>query len=196
MGKPNFKFCIVILIFAFCILNFLGCVVRTYSVTKERVDQGLSEGNMGYLKGEAPYSEQAKERKNTRTMQVVETEFFAPIRFEKGPKKQVERKPLRASSDTEAWGNRGYIGGYQSKESAPVYLPKVTSSAAVSMQKYTVQKGDTLQKISQKFYGTSKKWHKIFKANEGVLKGPDKIYPGQVIDVPAQELKETEENLK
>lgn len=175
-----------------------GCVVRSYSVVKDRVDQGLSEGNMGYLKGEAPYGEQTKERKSTRTVQVVETEFFAPIRFEKGPKKHVARKEAGVSSDSEAWGNRGYIGGYQAKQEAPVYLPKITSgtAAVVPMQAYTVQKGDTLQKISQKFYGTSKSWYKIFKANAQVLKGPDKIYPGQVINVPAQELKETEENLK
>lgn len=167
-----------------------GCVVRSYSVVKDRVDQGLSEGNMGYLKGEAPYGEQTKERKSTRTVQVVETEFFAPIRFEKGPKKHVARKEAGVSSDSEVWGNRGYIG-------APVYLPKTTSgTAAAPMQAYTVQKGDTLQKISQKFYGTSKSWYKIFKANAQALKGPDKIYPGQVINVPAQELKETEENLK
>lgn len=186
------------LVLLLAVFALSGCVVRTYSVTKDRVDQGLQEGNLGYLKGEASSSEKTKERKLTRTTQVVETEFFAPIRFEKGPKKHVARSTTRVSGDSETWGNRGYIGGYQSKEETTAYIPKITSGAetAGAMQAYTVQKGDTLQKISQKFYGTSKSWYKIFKANEGVLKGPDKIYPGQVINVPAQGLKETEENLK
>lgn len=170
---------------AFLIAMFLisGCVVRTYSVTKDRVDQGLTHGNRGYLKGDAPDGKESAERKSTRTVHVVETEFFPPVRLEKGPKKQTA--PVKASvpsQDTEVWGNRGVV-----------YAP---SAPEPPMRQYTVEKNDTLQKISKKFYGTTKYWQKIFKANEGVLKGPDKIYPGQVINIPVEELKETEENLK
>jgi nucleoid-associated protein YgaU len=67
------------------------------------------------------------------------------------------------------------------------------------MEKYKVQKGDTLQKISQKFYGTTKKWQKIYEANKDTLKGPDKLYPGRTINIPvdsAGKLKEPSENLK
>jgi len=42
---------------------------------------------------------------------------------------------------------------------------------------YTVQQGDSLSKISQKVYGTSKKWRKILAANR------DKIGRGQVVRV-------------
>jgi nucleoid-associated protein YgaU len=62
-----------------------------------------------------------------------------------------------------------------------------------------VQNGDTLQKISQKFYGTSKKWKNIFEANKDKLKAPDKIRVGQTICVPTEgkiEVQETKENLK
>ncbi|MCX7662077.1 MAG: LysM peptidoglycan-binding domain-containing protein, partial [Candidatus Omnitrophica bacterium] len=47
--------------------------------------------------------------------------------------------------------------------------------------------GDTLQKISLKFYGTTKKWKRIFNANKDIIKSPDKIYPGQVINIPLEE---------
>lgn len=49
---------------------------------------------------------------------------------------------------------------------------------------YTVQRGDTLQKISQKFYGTSKSWMKIYEANRGKIKKPDVIVVGTVIKIP------------
>jgi len=84
-------------------------------------------------------------------------------------------------------------------------IPEAKKSVpVVTVEKYTVQKGDTLQKISKKFYGTTKKWQKIYAANQDTLKGPNKIYPGQTIDVPldpeasqgAEALMETEENLK
>jgi len=50
---------------------------------------------------------------------------------------------------------------------------------------YVIKKGDTLQKISSKFYGTTKKWKMLYQENTDVLKGPDKIYPGLKIRIPA-----------
>ena len=49
---------------------------------------------------------------------------------------------------------------------------------------YTVQKGDTLSKISKQFYGDANKYKKIFDANKDQLKDPDKIQPGQVTPDP------------
>ncbi|KPK42493.1 MAG: hypothetical protein AMJ78_02430 [Omnitrophica WOR_2 bacterium SM23_29] len=62
-----------------------------------------------------------------------------------------------------------------------VFVPEVEKEEYVT---YKVQKGDTLQKISQKFYGTSKKWRKIFLANKDKLKNPDKIRAGQTLKIP------------
>ena len=50
---------------------------------------------------------------------------------------------------------------------------------------YTVQSGDTLSKIAKEFYGEAGKYHQIFEANQPMLKDPDKIYPGQVLRIPA-----------
>ncbi|MGO3742721.1 peptidoglycan-binding protein LysM [Kerstersia sp.] len=54
---------------------------------------------------------------------------------------------------------------------------------------YTVQKGDTLWKIAETQYGKSKgaKYTVIFEANKPMLTHPDKIYPGQVLRIPALE---------
>jgi nucleoid-associated protein YgaU len=137
-----------------------------------------------------------KERKASRRTQVVEVELHSPIKFERMPKRKpvepvIKEKPLpvQPTEDSEVWGNRGYL------------KQGVTSAQSeVAVQPYTVQKGDTLQKISKKFYGTTKKWKKIYEANTAVLKGPDKVYPGQTINIPVDSkgtsLKEPIQNLK
>ena len=50
---------------------------------------------------------------------------------------------------------------------------------------YTVVAGDTLSKISKANYGDPNKYMKIFEANKPMLSNPDKIYPGQVLRIPA-----------
>ena len=51
---------------------------------------------------------------------------------------------------------------------------------------YTVQSGDSLSKISKSVYGDPMKYNEIFEANKPMLEHPDKIYPGQVLRIPAQ----------
>ena len=49
---------------------------------------------------------------------------------------------------------------------------------------YIVQAGDTLSKISRQFYGDAGQYMKIFEANRGQLKDPNKISPGQELVIP------------
>ncbi len=167
-----------------------GCVVRTYPLTRERVDQDLSSGNKGYLKGQSPTAE-TTEKKTTRITQVVEIELRSPIRFEKMAKhtEQPQSTQQATGDKTTFEGNKGYITNSVSPEMAE----QVTKA---TFEKYTVGKGDTLQKISQKFYNTTKKWLKIYEANKDVLKGPNKVYPGQVLMIPSVPLEGPKENLK
>ena len=51
---------------------------------------------------------------------------------------------------------------------------------------YTVKSGDTLSKIAKEMYGEANKYDQIFQANQPMLKDPDKIYPGQVLRIPAE----------
>ena len=43
---------------------------------------------------------------------------------------------------------------------------------------YMIKRGDFLTKISQKIYGTSKKWRKIFRRNKLMIKNPNLIFAG------------------
>ena len=64
---------------------------------------------------------------------------------------------------------------------APVEpAPVVTASAVGS--RYTVQKGDTLWKISTTQYGDGKQWQKICSANPGL--SPGTLKAGQTIVIP------------
>ncbi len=50
---------------------------------------------------------------------------------------------------------------------------------------YTVQPGDSLSKIALAQYGDAMKYPLIFEGNQPMLSDPDKIYPGQVLRIPA-----------
>ena len=61
----------------------------------------------------------------------------------------------------------------------------VAAGSAAESKMYEVVSGDTLSKISQQFYGTPSKYTQIFEANKPMLSDPDKIYPGQMLRIPA-----------
>ncbi|HAH21525.1 MAG TPA: hypothetical protein DCL49_11560 [Candidatus Omnitrophica bacterium] len=74
------------------------------------------------------------------------------------------------------------LGSIQVETSAPIPEEEITSTP--EFETYIVQKDDTLQKISEKIYGTTKKWKEIFEANQDTLKSPDKIRPGKELRIP------------
>ncbi|HON66189.1 MAG TPA: LysM peptidoglycan-binding domain-containing protein [Phycisphaerae bacterium] len=49
---------------------------------------------------------------------------------------------------------------------------------------YVVKKGDTLQKISKQFYGTTRNYMKIYQANKSKLKDPNKLPVGTKLVIP------------
>ncbi|WP_420862922.1 peptidoglycan-binding protein LysM [Algirhabdus cladophorae] len=50
---------------------------------------------------------------------------------------------------------------------------------------HTVEKGESLWKISAHYLGSGAKYMEIFEANKPMLSDPDKIYPGQNLRIPA-----------
>lgn len=155
---------------AFIVLSSLaGCAkVRTYTVVKDRVDQDLGTGNQGLFSGSVKEPGSAGQRRLTRKTYVTEVEVGGVAKNKAG----VSR-PRGMAVET-----------IQEPVSEP--LEEASISPAPSVSSYTVQNNDTLQKISSKIYGTSKKWKKIFEANADQLKTPDRIYAGQVLTIPQE----------
>jgi nucleoid-associated protein YgaU len=50
---------------------------------------------------------------------------------------------------------------------------------------HTVVRGDTLSAIAKACYGNANAYMKIFEANKPMQSDPNKIYPGQVLRIPA-----------
>ena len=58
------------------------------------------------------------------------------------------------------------------------------NGGSVQAATYTVQKDDTLQKISKKVFGSYGKWYKIYEANKEKIKNPNVLKPGTVLTIP------------
>ncbi|MFH1578268.1 MAG: LysM peptidoglycan-binding domain-containing protein [Candidatus Omnitrophota bacterium] len=180
-----YKGMLLFILGGFLFLVVSGCIVRTYPVIKERADQELSEGNRGYLMGKPKVTE-GKKRKTTREVQVIEFEFY-PIKTEPAPQMPVSK--VKEAPPVYVMPGPGESGATTSviiPEINPVVI-RPAKSKTVVIKKYTVKEGDTLQRISKQFYGTTKRWEEIYKLNQKILKSPHSIYPGQVIEVAVEE---------
>ena len=59
------------------------------------------------------------------------------------------------------------------------------AAAGTAGRTYTVKAGDTLSAIARQQLGDANAYMKIFEANRDQLSDPDKIKPGQVLNIPA-----------
>ena len=69
----------------------------------------------------------------------------------------------------------GLDGMLSKKDKKPIRLVPET---------YTVEEGDTLMRISAKFYGTNRKWRDIREANKAIISSDGRVKTGQVIKLP------------
>lgn len=179
------------------VMSFCGCAatrgieVRRYIDVRDRVDQDM-EGNAGFLAG-TPQPEDRSEFKKTRKIYVLEVSKDAVT-----PETVVG---IEEGADISDSGMEEFVprGGDlpeapQEAEATPhiVISPPqgVDVERAVepppAFTEYKVQKDDTLQKISKKFYGSYSKWPGIYEANRNVIDDPDRIKPGIVIQIPME----------
>ena len=184
-----------------------GCArITSQVVEKPRVDQELA-GNRGYLVGSAP-SEGT--RKQTRQMVQTNVEMptlkeLLPWKLQKGalapaaPAPSVNAPAAAPIADKpmpmEVLPEDQGASFFEEEEAAPPAVrpaasevkPSAEAESSVGSTTYTVQKGDTLEKIAAKVYGDSSQWRRIFKANQEKLKSPNRIYAGQKLMIPAWE---------
>ncbi len=58
------------------------------------------------------------------------------------------------------------------------------ASASAAPQEYIIKPGDTLSRLSERFYNSPEKWTKIYEANRESVRNPNYIYIGQRIIIP------------
>ncbi len=56
--------------------------------------------------------------------------------------------------------------------------------ADVEYRTHIVQQGETLMKISEKYYGTARKWKRILEANHDFINDQNRIKPGTILTIP------------
>lgn len=175
-----------------------GVSANVYKQQVDRVDQQM-EGNAGYLSG-TPQQPDRSNVKKTRANYYLEVEKQAP------EPKEEEITPAPVQAQEPAYETSPAASGSQGLEPEPAEPVSRRSSitppvepvqeepAAVSepagaveaggFTEYTIEKNDTLQKISKKFYGSYSKWSKIYEVNKDVIKDPNRLKPGVMIKVP------------
>ena len=65
------------------------------------------------------------------------------------------------------------------------HLDAVVKSATPAARTYTVQPGDTLYGISQRYWGNGKYWPALYQANRSKISDPNLIYAGQMVTIPS-----------
>ena len=190
-----------------------GCLIRMVPYEADRVDQEL-EGNRGIVVGKASGVSETKEKKTKTMYRIEielpdssdkETkdikEDKTPVKTISGENKgYVQVKKSYERKETAQEEKRGVVrlgGSSVSSQPQVVFQETQEKKGKYSKEKgggaliakegpktYVVQKGDTLQKISNKMYGTTKRWKEIYEANKAELKSPDHIKPGQEIVIP------------
>lgn len=63
-------------------------------------------------------------------------------------------------------------------------LSNTSRNVASLLQTYKVKEGDSLQQISEKIYKTSSNWKNIFEANRNILKNPESLSVGMILNIP------------
>ncbi|MFP4472921.1 MAG: LysM peptidoglycan-binding domain-containing protein [Candidatus Omnitrophota bacterium] len=157
-----------------------GLEVQMYAEEKPRLDQSMEKGNFGYISGQ-PQAPDRSDIKKTRKIYVVEVtknvdrpEEVEDLQLQPIPDVEPVRVPPKSKPEPKPkW-----------TEPVKVEEPLPDMDKELTYEEYTVQEGDTLQKISKKYYDTYQKWIMIYEENKDVLPNPDRISPGMTIKIP------------
>lgn len=158
-----------------------GIETRAYIDNRDRVDQNMQGGNYGYISGtpKAPDRSKFSTKRQVYTLEFTKDPGVTPDDFRKPvPPAQPVRLDIPERSERA-----------QPREPEGVSLPRFDDASEPAATtggttEYVVERGDTLQKISKKFYGGYSKWNKIYEANKDIIPNPNRIKPGLTIRIP------------
>ena len=109
-----------------------------------------------------------------------------------GQADSIAAKQAAMKAITSKHGDMGIINKIEvvAKQTAPQppaagAAPGAAAPASPAQARsHTVQKGETLSHIAQKYYGKASEYKKIFEANRDQIKDPDKIREGMKLQIP------------
>jgi len=93
------------------------------------------------------------------------------------------KTPARAAAVVEQVRTAGKLPARPTPIVEPVYTDALVTHHE-QVRCYTVQPGDTLSSIAQRFYGNPADWHWLYQVNRSVVQNPNVIYPGEVLTIP------------
>jgi NitT/TauT family transport system substrate-binding protein len=105
------------------------------------------------------------------------------------PAVAMEKRPVEAKAKplTEDAKARPVVKQITASTEKAVATPVTAKGTKPAAQEYTVKLGDTLSKLSERFYNSTSKWDKIYEANKDTVKNPHYIYIGQKLMIPTDE---------
>lgn len=101
---------------------------------------------------------------------------------EPAPSVEAKARPVTAEETPKPVARQ--IPAPTERATATPVTAKVTSPTT---QEYTVKAGDTLSRLSERFYNSPYKWGRIWEANKESVKNPHYIYIGQKLTIPADD---------
>jgi|GEM_PF-3229931 len=147
---------------------------REITKTKDREVKSAVESNKREQRVTHNSVKRAKKRPNFIVIRVKEGDTLASIseRFYGNP--MYYKRIIRA--------NRGLRRGRHLKVGQRLIIPELDKK--IRDRLYRIRKGDTLYKISKRFYGTTKKVQKIIDANYKIKDASSKLSVGDLIYIP------------
>lgn len=102
------------------------------------------------------------------------------------PVSEDGRTPNVASLNGPALRASGVLPALAAGETETPATPSepTESSEPQTGSTHTVQPGDCLWSISQRFYGTGTRWNVIYETNKSIIRKPDFIQIGQILEIP------------
>lgn len=173
-----------------------GVKVRAYKQDKQRIDQQV-EGASGNWEN-APEAV-VKANKDTRKIYVLEVTHGTDTveKTQMMEEEETAQQSVVNSSDKKITETKKSVSQVPDI-SIPAFDDIVIDADDIDSNTgdienqnsefidYKVEKDDTLQKISKKFYGSFSKWPRIYEANRAKIKNPDSIKPGITIRIPKE----------
>lgn len=192
MTKKNVLGLIMMLVLA-VVVTGCGVKTRAYIDDRERVDIQPT-GNAGYLMGTPP-PDAGKVDKKTRKVFVLEVTKDTP----EDPvieqlSHEIESRDVVVNTKR-TYQESSTRSVTSSSPGQELQLPAITdddfyvdanddtNEGTARVVDYVVEKNDTLQKISKKFYGSYSKWTKIYDANKNVISDPNFLKPGTALKI-------------